>query len=614
MTAFLNFFLPDALPENSDQRRKARLTLSITLLIIGACLAYTGAHYRWEFWSGIPVLLGSAALLTGVPIALRQGASPSLMAKVTAVVMLGLITLLTIRSGGTASTSAPWFMVAPLIGLLLAEQWFAVLLTVVSIAELSIIYGLELSGYAFPTPMPESMAGESLFFSYVGLITVVLLIARVFKQEQSRALRRAESAVEDAQAQKQETEEMAERLKQQKDSVEAQVEEATRELQAQKEALASHTSEMLDAMNRFADGDLSVRVDTDRDDEIGDLFDGFNRAVESVRQTLVSVRDAAEETARTTEEISASSDQMATAAEQQSAQAEEVAAAVEQMNQTISENARSVQRAAEATRDAAQQAERSGEIVAEATQQIRQIAEVAQATADTIESVGDSSEEIIQIVDTIDEIAGQTNLLALNAAIEAARAGDEAAGQTGQGFAVVAEEVRELAEEADAATTEIEQMVQGTTGEIEDAVSAARQSSQRAQKGLELAGEADSALDDVAAAIDRAQQKADEIAAASEEQSTTSNEIARSVQSISTAARESAAGVTQVSDSAEDLEATVQRLRESVEKFELRRGDHTSPSNRPAHPPHSTENRTEDAPTASPHADPTRPVMSSTGD
>ena len=433
MTAFLDFFLPDALPENSGQRRKARLTLSITLLIIGACLAYTGAHYRWEFWSGIPVLLGSAALLTGVPIALRQGASPSLMAKGTAVVMLGLITLLTIRSGGTASTSAPWFMVAPLIGLLLAEQWFAVLLTVVSIAELSVIYGLELSGYAFPTPMPESMAGESLFFSYVGLITVVLLIARVFKQEQSRALRRAESAVEDAKAQKQETEEMAERLKQQKDSVEEQVEEATRELQAQKEALASHTSEMLDAMNRFADGDLSVRVDTDRDDEIGDLFDGFNRAVESVRQTLVSVRDAAEGTARTTEEISASSEQMATAAEQQSAQAEEVAAAVEQMNQTISENARSVQRAAEATRDATQQAERSGEIVAEATQQIRQIAEGAQATADTIESVGDSSAEILQIVDTIDQIAGQTNLLALHAAITAARRGGQAAGPHGGG-------------------------------------------------------------------------------------------------------------------------------------------------------------------------------------
>jgi len=157
-------------------------------------------------------------------------------------------------------------------------------------------------------------------------------------------------------------------------------------------------------------------------------------------------------------------------------------------------------------------------------------------------------------------------------------------------------------------------MVQGATGEIEDAVSAARQSSQRAQKGLELAGEADSALDDVAAAIDRAQQKADEIAAASEEQSTTSNQIARSVQSISTAARESAAGVTQVSDSADELEATVQRLRESVEKFELERGDHASPSTRPAHPPHSTEDRADDASAADPHADPARPAMSSTGD
>ncbi|WP_233992521.1 methyl-accepting chemotaxis protein [Salinibacter altiplanensis] len=607
MTALVNFFLPDSLPQNSAQRRKARLTLAITFLIIGACLAYTGAHYRWEFWSGIPVLLGSAALLTGVPIALRQGAAPSLMAKATAVVMLGLITLLTIRSGGTASTSAPWFMVAPLIGLLLAEQWFAILLTAVSIAELSIIYALELSGHAFPTPMPDSMAGESLFFSYVGLITVVLLTARVFKQEQSQALRKAESAAEDAKAQKQETEEMARQLETQKASVERRVEEATHELQEQKDALARHATEMLDAMTRFADGDLSVRVDTDRDDEIGDLFDGFNRAVESVRQTLLSVRDAAAETARTTEEISASSEQMATAAEEQSAQAEEVAAAVEQMNQTISENARSVQRAAEATRDAAQQAERSGEIVAEATQQIHQIAEVAQTTAETIQGVGDSSAEIIQIVDAIDEIAGQTNLLALNAAIEAARAGDEGGGQTGQGFAVVAEEVRALAEDADAATTKIEHRVQGATEDIEDAVGAARQSSQRAQTGLELAGEADDALDEVTAAIDRAQRKADEIAAASEEQSTTSDEIARSVQSISTAARESAAGVVQVSSSATDLEKTVQRLRESVAEFELEQ-DPQSESSPSAPPSHSATNR-DHPPSPDTHADLPPPAM-----
>ncbi|WP_263809049.1 methyl-accepting chemotaxis protein [Salinibacter sp.] len=378
-----------------------------------------------------------------------------------------------------------------------------------------------------------------------------------------------------------------EALEDEKASVERRVEEAVRESEQQKERLQESVDTMLEAIGRFADGDLTVRLPTGRDGAIGRLFEGFNEAVAGLRSIVERVREAAGSTASATEQISASSEQMAASAEEQSAQAEEVAAAVEQLNQTINGNARSVQKTAEVAQAGGETARQGGETVREATSQMEGIASAIENTTETIERLGTYGDEIGQVVDRIDEIADQTNLLALNAAIEAARAGEE-----GKGFAVVAEEVRELAEEADAATDEIAGMMDEVREEIDGAVGTARQSSQRAEKGLELAGEAGAAIEEIVTAISEVEERAEEIAAASEQQSTTSEEIARSVQSISTAARESAAGVTQVSDTAGRLERLSTELEETVQQFNIERpdGEGRTPTTQPAgQPPSATD-------------------------
>ena len=391
---------------------------------------------------------------------------------------------------------------------------------------------------------------------------------------------------------------MADRIASAQEELERKTEEANQKAQQAREAeqasavrearLQQSVDQMLTAMNRFAEGDLTVRLDPEQDAEhasedegaahaagrieaIDRLFDGFNEVVVSVRQMVTRVQEAAESTSTAAHQISASSEQMAASVEEQSAQSEEVAAAVEELNQTINENAKSVQRTADAAETGGRQAREGQEVMAEATDKIEEISEEVQTTADAIERLGASSEEIGRVIDTIDEIANQTNLLALNAAIEAARAGagDGTSKHTGQGFGVVAEEVRELAEETDAATTEISDMIEEVQGEIEAAVQAARRSSERAAEGIELSEQASAALDRIVDSIEQVEERADEIAAASEEQSTTSEEIARSVQSISTAAQQSAAGVTQVSESAHDLEALADTLRESVGRFDL---------------------------------------------
>ena len=378
-----------------------------------------------------------------------------------------------------------------------------------------------------------------------------------------------------------------EALEDEKASVERRVEEAVRESEQQKERLQESVDTMLEAIGRFADGDLTVRLPTGREGAIGRLFEGFNEAVAGLRSIVGRVREAAGSTASATEQISASSEQMAASAEEQSAQAEEVAAAVEQLNQTINGNARSVQKTAEVAQAGGETARQGGETVREATSQMEGIASAIENTTETIERLGTYGDKIGQVVDRIDEIADQTNLLALNAAIEAARAGEE-----GKGFAVVAEEVRELAEEADAATDEIAGMMDEVREEIDGAVGTARQSSQRAEKGLELAEEAGAAIEEIVTAISEVEERAEEIAAASEQQSTTSEEIARSVQSISTAAQESAAGVTQVSDTAGRLERLSTELEETVQQFNIERpdGEGRTPTTQPAgQPPSATD-------------------------
>jgi methyl-accepting chemotaxis protein len=151
---------------------------------------------------------------------------------------------------------------------------------------------------------------------------------------------------------------------------------AEREAARREEDLQASVETMLGAIDRFADGDLTVRLDPapEQDDEIRRLFEGFNRAAQSVRQILLDVRAAADETAATTRQISASSDEMAASAEEQSTQSEEVAAAVEELNQTISENARSVQQTAEAAATGGRRARHGQEVVAKTTEKIEEMA------------------------------------------------------------------------------------------------------------------------------------------------------------------------------------------------------------------------------------------------
>jgi len=195
---------------------------------------------------------------------------------------------------------------------------------------------------------------------------------------------------------------------------------------------------------------------------------------------------------------------------------------------------------------------------------MRDISNVVSESAGSIGKLGDSSKQIGDIISVIDDIAYQTNLLALNAAIEAARAGEQ-----GRGFAVVADEVRKLAERTGEATKQIAEMIKKIQSETQDAVTAMDKGTNEVREGIELADKAGASLQEILESIQSVLDRINQIAQASEEQSATSEQISASVTSISQVARDSAQQVDGVAATAEEMASLTQQLSKLMSHFKV---------------------------------------------
>jgi len=319
-------------------------------------------------------------------------------------------------------------------------------------------------------------------------------------------------------------------------------------------------------VSTISNADLNVRFNSVEKDEVGELQRGFDTFIESIRQTLLQVQETTGRVSTSSTEISSSTEQMAAGSQEQSSQTSEVAAAVEEMTKTLEDNSKSIQTAAETAQKAGEEAQQGGTVVNETIEGMRRISTVVTQSSEQVKILGSSSDKIGEIIGVIDDIADQTNLLALNAAIEAARAGEQ-----GRGFAVVADEVRKLAERTSKATKEIAMMIRQIQADTNQAVTSMQKGTEEVGRGITLAEQAGKMLQNIVGNADTVSQMMQQIATASREQTVTANQVSKNIESISSVTQESSGAIQQIAKTAEDLNQLTENLQQLLEKFNLGR-------------------------------------------
>lgn len=314
----------------------------------------------------------------------------------------------------------------------------------------------------------------------------------------------------------------------------------------------------------MATGDLTRRINVRSSDEIGSMASHMNGFIDSLQDTIRSFAKNATELAAASVEMSDTADRIATGAEEVAAQSATVATAGEEMSSTSGDIAQNCQMAAEGAQRAALSAQNGSNVVDNTVAVMEQIAEKVQETAKTVDNLGVRSDQIGDIIATIQDIADQTNLLALNAAIEAARAGEQ-----GRGFAVVADEVRALAERTTKATREISEMIKAIQNETKGAVGAMEQGVQQVESGTAEAAKSGAALREILEQINAVAMQVNQIATAAEEQTATTSEISNNMHQITDVVQQTSRGAQESSASAHRLSVLAAELQNAVSRFRV---------------------------------------------
>jgi methyl-accepting chemotaxis protein len=312
------------------------------------------------------------------------------------------------------------------------------------------------------------------------------------------------------------------------------------------------------------EGDLTKRLDDASKDEFGGIGRWFNLFVAKLQGTVGEVAGTSLQVAAAARQLHATADQIASGTDRVALQAGTVATACEEMAATSSDIAQNCQRAAGSAKHASASAQSGGIVVKETIDGMLRLASQVKGAARTVEDLGARSDQIGAIVGTIEDIADQTNLLALNAAIEAARAGEQ-----GRGFAVVADEVRALAERTTKATREIGEMIKTIQNETKGAVAAMEEGVKEVERGTTASVKSGQALDDILQQVNDVEMQIDQIATAVEEQTATTAEITNNIQQMTDEVHNAAREAAETAEASGQLSHLAEALQRVVRQFKL---------------------------------------------
>lgn len=330
----------------------------------------------------------------------------------------------------------------------------------------------------------------------------------------------------------------------------------TRQLGGEPEAVIS-------TVNKIADGDFTHTIDIDKKDKSSLSF-SINKMVNGLREMLNDLVVSSNVLNDTGTGLTSASRDLTSGTSRQSDSASQIAAASVEMTQTVQEIARNLTEMAEYSKTTADNAGSGQETVNASTKSVLQIKETVDESAKLVTSLDQSSAQIRDIVNVISEIAEQTNLLALNAAIEAARAGEH-----GRGFAVVADEVRGLAERTQNATVEISDLVTGTQGEVQKVTDSMGQVTENVDQGVVYSEQVSEQLTVILDGIKHLQEMVDSVSSATTEMAATSKEIEQNINNVANVSEEVSLVANNVSESSNELSKMSGSIKQLVDKFKI---------------------------------------------
>lgn len=312
------------------------------------------------------------------------------------------------------------------------------------------------------------------------------------------------------------------------------------------------------------EGDLTKRVPCQGNDEIAHMGSYFNEFIGKLQQMIKKVAHVTDKVASASVELSATAEEISKGTDSLTSRATQTAAAVEEMTTTVGQVAQNSNKAASLAQATVKTAQEGGTVVSTTISGMQQLSDAVSSSATIISALGKSSDQIGEIVGTIEDIADQTNLLALNAAIEAARAGEQ-----GRGFAVVADEVRKLAERTTKATKEIGDMIRQIQQDTRGAVESMQQGTQKVTAGVDLVNRTGEALSQIVRMVSESADMIRQIAVASEEQSVATQQIASDIEQVAKVTKDSSSGAHESAKASQDLSQLAVELQGIVGGFKI---------------------------------------------
>lgn len=336
-----------------------------------------------------------------------------------------------------------------------------------------------------------------------------------------------------------------------------------------KNYLQDQVDKLLTVVTRAAAGDLTVEAVKERDDSIGELVDGINNMTSNLRDLVREIQNtsgavattsqdlasSAEEMNASTQQVSSAIQQISKGAQSQASQVEDSAKVTKEMSDSVDEVVKRAEASVKSSMEANESVDVGRKTVEETVSKMTEIQKVVVDSAGVIKNLGDRSKEISEIVDVITNITDQTNLLALNAAIEAARAGEQ-----GRGFAVVADEVKNLAEDSRDAAKRISKMINEIQNVIEKAVTSMNEGTKEVEGGMEMVRKTDATFQTIAQANQKVNSEIEAISAASQQQMSGTEMVAKSIDSIASIAEETASASVESASATEELTASMEEM------------------------------------------------------